>query len=442
MLSVRRERDGRASQAFAAILVGMSRRWRSPRPCAVRRGFASATIGVALALVATSCGPAGDSDVPPSPFPARTGQGTRVSVSGFAIDWFSARLSWRQPSNATAVQIWRDSRLIDRVAAAKRTYTDRLLWERSRYDYAVVFVDPRGRAVGSYRVPVNTPALTTPFPRLYADSSFWNTPIAPDARAEPGSATIISNSLVRYASTANLVNSLEHGYPIAYADPASTRFPIGCTKYDCQTNVSFRIPAYARPNTGSDGHLVVLDPATGEELDMFAAACCWRAASRYATSMGGSGAICPPGSRCNGAVAAGFAEAAGIIRPEEIAQGHIDHALAVATPYTRADYIACPATHTDGQYSATAIPEGARIQLDPGFDVQAQKWPRWQKIIATAFQVYGGYIADTSGSLAVRAEANLDRGYNAWTKAGVPSGSPSLADLPWSRFRLLAVTQC
>ena len=424
------------------ILVVMSNTRPPSRRGASRRWFASATLGVTLALVASSCGLGVDSAGPPSPSPARTGHGTSVSVSGSAIDSFSARLSWRQPPTASTVQIWRDSRLIDRVAAAARTYTDRLLWERSSYSYAVVFLDHRGRTVGSYRVQVSTPTRTTPFPRLYADSSFWNAPIAPDARAEAGSATIISNSLVRFASTANLVNSPEHGYPIAYADPATASFPIGCTQYDCQTKVSFRIPAYARPNIGSDGHLVVLNPSTGQELDMFAATCCWTAGSRYVTSMGGSGAICPPGARCNGAVAAGFAEAGGIIRPEEIAQGHIDHALSVATPYTRADYIACPATHTDGRYSATAIPEGARIQLDPSFDVQAQGWPRWEKIIATAFQVYGGYIADTSGSLAVRAEANASRGYDAWKKAGVPTEAPSLTQLPWSRFRLLAVTPC
>ena len=61
------------------------------------------------------------------------------------------------------------------------------------------------------------------------------------------------------------------------------------------------------------------------------------------------------------------------MRPEEIAQGHIDHALFFTTPYTRRDYIACPATHTDGRTDdAAAIPEGGRIQLDPAFPVDTQ----------------------------------------------------------------------
>src|SRR5207245_1991539 len=77
-------------------------------------------------------------------------------------------------------------------------------------------------------------------------------------------------------------------------------------------------------------------------------------------------------------------------RREQLAQGHIDHALFFTTPYTRKDYIAWPATHTDGQHTdPAAIPQGARIQLDPDFDVEAQRWPRWEKILARALQRYG-----------------------------------------------------
>ena len=133
---------------------------------------------------------------------------------------------------------------------------------------------------------------------------------------------------------------------------------------------------------------------------------------------------------------------AGVVRPEEIAQGHIDHAIAFATPYTRADYIACPATHTDGKYAdPAAMPEGARIQLDPSINVDAQTWPRWKKIIARALQTYGAILVDTSGTLALRGEANLDRGYDAWAKAGV-TGSVNLSALPWDQMRVLETKPC
>src|SRR5437763_13927162 len=132
----------------------------------------------------------------------------------------------------------------------------------------------------------------------------------------------------------------------------------------------------------------------------------WSAGSRYVTALNGWGAQCSPGQRCGGAVAAGFAAFGGIVRPEEIAQGHIDHAPSFTPPYTRRDYIACPAAHTDGQTDdAAAIPEGARIQLDPAFPVDTQPWPRWEKVIAHALQKYGAFLGDTGDSLSFAAEA-------------------------------------
>ena len=147
-------------------------------------------------------------------------------------------------------------------------------------------------------------------------------------------------------------------------------------------------------------------------------------------------------------MAAGFSEMGGVIRPEEIAQGHIDHALVMGSPYTRTGVIACPGTNawvTGGFDDPNAIPLGTRIQLDRNFNVNAQTWPEWEKTIARALQKYGAFMVDTAGSLEVRAEATLDRGYNAWAKVGIPNswpGTPSLADIPWSRMRVLKITYC
>ena len=128
---------------------------------------------------------------------------------------------------------------------------------------------------------------------------------------------------------------------------------------------------------------------------------------------------------------------------------------ALTTPYTRKDYIACPATHTDGQHlEPAAIPQGARIQLDPTFDVDAQPWPRWEKVLARALQKYGAYLGDTGDSLSFAAEATLDRGYDAWSMVGVPAGVPlastaasnacgSASGLPsWTPFGIWSMPNC
>jgi len=132
-----------------------------------------------------------------------------------------------------------------------------------------------------------------------------------------------------------------------------------------------------------------------------------------------------------------------VIRPEEIAQGHIDHALAITIPYTRQGFVACPATSGDGHNAdPAALPIGARVQLDRSVDVSGLALPAWQKVIAIALQQYGAYVVDTGGSLEVRAESNLGRGYDAWAKAGVSPNSPSLAGLPWNNIHILAMTKC
>ncbi len=328
------------------------------------------------------------------------------------------------------------------------SYTDYLLWQSTTYAYDVIAFNLEGEVVSNQTASVTTPAQTEAFPTLYDSASFWNQPIAATAAIDPDSAAMVSASLAAYAGSANFATSNQWSKPLAYANTLSTTYPVGCTTYDCGTPVSFAIPRSAAPATGSDHHLVVLDPATNNELDMWlasydAGADSWSAGSRYITASNGWGAQCSSGQHCLGAVAAGFAAFGGVVRPEEIAQGHIDHALFFADPYTRAGDIACPATHTDGWASdPAAIPEGARIQLDPGFDVDGQAWPTWEKVIAHALQSYGAYLGDSGGSVAFSAEPNLDRGYDAWSLAGITGPDPSLADLPWSSFRVLQLQLC
>jgi hypothetical protein len=280
--------------------------------------------------------------------------------------------------------------------------------------------------------------------RFYADSSFWNTSIPSGAAVDANSAAMIRDAVLAYRPSANFANSDTWGMPIVFARAGDKTYSIGCTKYDCGTQVSFRIPAGAKPNRGSDLHLVVIDG--DRELDMFGARYDavldrWTASSRYITDAYGWGAVCSQGQRCNGAVASGFAAFGGIPRPEDFGATVMRHALTITTPFTRSGYIACPGTHTDGRNSSSsALPLGARLQLDRSFNVDAQSWPAWKKTIARTLQVYGAYVSDTGGSLAIRGEADLNR-QGAWQAINVPEGA-GLTDLPWERMRVLRLTRC
>jgi hypothetical protein len=281
---------------------------------------------------------------------------------------------------------------------------------------------------------------------FYAASSFWNTPIPANPPIDPNSALMVAKALAAVASQAVFSNSNDWGMPLAYASASSKPYTIQCT-LDCPGNtITFPIPAGALPALGSDHHLVVING--DQELDMWeashnAANDTWSAATRVINQLNGSGSTCPQGQHCNGAVAAGWAAMGGVIRPEEIAQGHINHALALFLPLTKAGYIACPATHTDGVSSdPAAIPEGARVQLDPAFNVDAQPWPAWQKSIAKALQNYGAYVTDTSGVLGLRGQADQNPGSLTWAAAGVSNNAPSLSNFPWTRMRVLQIQSC
>ena len=280
--------------------------------------------------------------------------------------------------------------------------------------------------------------LVVPF---YAPTSFWNVPIMGSPALDAGSAAMVSRSILPYVGSANFANTDDWGIGLAYAHDGDKTYTItGAIYYDTGP-ISFRIPANATPTTGDDHHLVVIDGT--KELDLWqahydAATDRWTAGSRFITDANGWGAMAGPGQRAGGAVAAGFAEMGGVIRPEEIAQGHINHALSLTAPLIRAGVIAAPATATDGFSSDPAsLPEGAHLQLDPSFNVAAQDWPAWEKVVATALQTYGAYVSDRGGSVALYGQTDTNAGNTSWAAANTTKGG-SLSNLPWEQMHVIA----
>jgi hypothetical protein len=302
----------------------------------------------------------------------------------------------------------------------------------------------------------------TNYTRFYSTTSFWNTTIGLNPLIDSNSTAIVRASLVNFASQAGFLNA-SYGVALAYACSTNKIYTVPCTLYDSPScglggpGVPFPIPAGTTTVTGTDGHLVVVyqaldgSPYAGKELDLWQARYdptndTWSASTVSVNDLFGWGAACPPGGQCNAANAAGFALLGGAIRPEEIAQGHIDHALALATPYNLSNYIACPATHTDGSAPAPALPEGARIQLDPAYNVDAQNWPQWVKIIAHALQTYGAYNRSYGGVVSIYGVSDQNTGVPSWTSVGAPEEQHStlynLNLLPWANMRVIRINSC
>src|SRR5438034_1598497 len=296
-----------------------------------------------------------------------------IGLRGQPLNPWAVQLIWSEPPGTDYLKVLRDGRLLDQFSGGLGSaYTDYGLWPLSTYTYTVKAFDDSGNLIASGAVPVLTPIRTSPYPRPFGTRSFWNVSVPSGPAIDRNSNGMVDAALVPYASHANLANSDDWGIPVAYSSPLSEVYKVRCTD-GCEDRVSFPVPRYGQPNLGTNAHLVVVDPTADQELDMWQAEYdpptdSWSAAARFVTDSEGWGAMCSLGQHCSGAVASGFALLGGVIRPDEIAQGHIDHALVLMTPYTRADYIACPATGSDGIYhDGDALPEGAHVQLDPAF---------------------------------------------------------------------------
>jgi hypothetical protein len=301
-----------------------------------------------------------------------------------------------------------------------------------------------------------TTTTTTPLPSAtaqtwlspFASTTTWQTPLPASPALDPGSAAKVSYFVQNAVHNPNFAI---HGWTttIAVAAPDSPRYTVPCTVYKCTLGAlgSIPIPRGTLPDPQGDGHLAVWDPVTHVEWDFWqptydAAADRWTASAGAAASTDGDG-LAPAGTA--GADAADIPLLAGLVRPEEIAAGHIDHALMFAMPGVATGAPKCPATHSAGSNTSPyALTEGTRLQLDPSLDVSALAVPAWEKTILRALQRYGMFLRDQGGALTILGENPLNRGYDAWAQVGVTTsgGSIALKGVPWDRLRVIDAPSC
>jgi hypothetical protein len=263
------------------------------------------------------------------------------------------------------------------------------------------------RAVGiwSAQMTVQRTAQATTVARKAAQRGFWTDPIPASATADPGSAAMVS--LIRQAAADQgfLITAQKWSTPVYHINGNAQRQTVKLTAGWAPKRLlsGVPIPADASPSPDGDGHLAIVDDATGCEYDFWQASRAsdgsWSASWANATSTASTGWY--PYS----ATGSGDALTAGLITPEDMASGSIDHALKFAFPYTKAGGPVLPAVASDGTHTnAGAIPEGAHLQLDPGLDLSTLSLTPWQKVVAKSLQAYGMYLTDTGGGVAIPAQ--------------------------------------
>jgi len=208
-----------------------------------------------------------------------------------------------------------------------------------------------------------------------------------------------------YADTRN-----DYDHPIYFAKASDPKYTVHCSFSDnwgpCEIDgATVRVPSDARPAAGDDGHLAVIDQATGWEYDFWQVQSISGTGGILTASYAGKTSTGPNSTGLGSdATAAGFGLAAGIIRPQELAAGEIDHALFMVVKCTNGTSVWPASTGVGrtcasmGLSNADAPAMGQHFFLDmSAAEIEALALPAWQETILWAMAEYGLYVGDTGG---------------------------------------------
>lgn len=290
----------------------------------------------------------------------------------------------------------------------------------------------------------------SPFERPYSAESPWNTPIPADVGVNPDSDAAVATIGGPITSDPS-----QYTYPVYFVDSSTpvrsvelsglysdvTGTATSDEKLTRYSGATVQVPARDEFSAaaGSDGQIIIVNPSTGDEWGFWQlndSGGSWTATNGYHYNVNWD-AVPPRDSsgRPFGSRGAGVTYYSGLIRPYEITSGHIDHALAFAYNYAAPTYV-YPASKSDGKSTdPDALPEGARLQLDPTMTEAQLRDAGCSSaaiVIAKAMQRYGMYVIDNSGSDKIMLEYN-GTADPSWSSLGVGRSTPSC--IPMNRIR-------
>jgi hypothetical protein len=267
------------------------------------------------------------------------------------------------------------------------------------------------RALGPYPdlgscpvFPSPPPSLSPRTPSLPTEAA-WNQNISKAPRAHD-SAKVIAY-IDSHGGTAihpDFGSPRAYGFPYAVVGTGARSLPIHYTAYGRESSRGpFPIPAGAPVEGGAraagDRHVIVVDRAACKLFELYRAFYKpkprphWDADSGVEWNLR-SATLRPDG--WTSADAAGLPIFPGLVRYEEAAAGHVDHAIRVTMESTRDAWIH-PATHCAGDtHDGAAPPMGLRLRLKAGYPLGAMGTAA--RAIAVAMKEYGLIVADNGSN--------------------------------------------
>jgi hypothetical protein len=311
-------------------------------------------------------------------------------------------------------------------------------------------------------------ALSAQAPRrqLFSPTTFWNARLSARTPLDSSSGTLVQSLVaeVQRERTANIGPWIGFGAgstPVYRVGPSQPRVRVRLDSPQRNPSASalqraftsVPIPRDAKPAIGTDRHMTIWQPSTDTLWEFFGARRAsdgwhadWGGAIRRVSQNAGyyTGSAWPGATRSWGATASSLPVIGGTMLLSELKAGRIDHALALNLPAPRASVFAWPAQRTDGTGPQTALPEGARLRLDPTLDLGALRLPRLTRMIAVAAQRYGLVVRDqTHHAISLFAENPSQFGGNPYeTYFRGKNPQQILANFPWDRLQVLRMRLC
>lgn len=287
--------------------------------------------------------------------------------------------------------------------------------------------------------------------RPFAATSPWNTQVAGDP-IDPQSKSLMRRAQLRFATVERngrtrqkrrkikvglTVNVTRWTVPV-FSDnqPGAVERIAVCRQFSCGPDAisSLTVPPDACPDPQYDGWMTALDTSARVAYDLWRARCEVDGSISYhyvkTWDLDGPGFQQPNGVSARGS---GLPLFAGLITPDEIKSGRIDHALAISVPGAAQRRYVQPASRTDGVGTLNSLPEGSRLVLRPGAAklltrtfVRSGTQRDAAETIIEALQTYGAIVVDRSAAPTMYAQRNYD-----WSGL-LPLNL--LQDVPLSRF--------
>jgi hypothetical protein len=277
----------------------------------------------------------------------------------------------------------------------------------------VVMALPTGRAtavstspsLGPCQVFPVPPASLSPRAPSLPNEAAWNQDVSKAPRAKNSAAVIAYiDSHGGDHLHPDFGSPRAYGFPYSVAGGGQRKLPIHYTAYGEESDPGpFPTPAKAPVEGGnrSDGdrHVLVVDRAHCRLYELYRAFYVARPRPHWNADSGTSWDLRSAARRPDGwtsADAAGLPIFPGLVRYDEVAGGHLEHAIRVTFESTRDAWVH-PASHCAGDTSNPAAPPmGMRLRLKAGYGLG--RFRGAAKTIALAMKRYGLIVADNGSN--------------------------------------------